>query len=205
MTGGFTSAASEQAGKTSVPCPYCWAALQPGDSFCPICGSRLEGHRSPPVSLPPAPLYQTPMREQPPPNRTYAYLALACAAAVIAGSLGPWVTITAAFFGTIDVRGTKGDGDLTLGLSLAAGLLMALACSAPRRRWPAVLAAVGFLAAAAIGAYDWNNVSDRLADSAGEEFIASAGVGWGLYLVTIGAVAGAIFAGLHIRGVHSHP
>jgi hypothetical protein len=98
--------------------------------------------------------------------------ALASAAAIIAGSLGPWVTA-----GPFSVGGTHGDGDY----SLALGIIALILIIAERSR-PAVAAVAG--AALAIGAVDASMVL-RTDDSE----IFDVGLGWGLIVLPLGAAS----------------
>jgi len=128
------------------------------------------------------------------PNLGAAYVVIAAALAVIVGSIGPWATVTIAFLGQMKLSGQSCDGEYTVWGGVIAGLLMGAVCLNPRRAGIAALSALLMLLVAGIGIYDWMNVNDAVSDARGERFVASASVGWGLVMVTIGGLIGAIAA-----------
>ena len=101
------------------------------------------------------------------------------------GSLLPWASIQTVF-GNVGVAGTNGDGKLTIGLALVGGLGLLLASS---RGWR-VVSLIAALAAAAVVAYDWANLSSK-ASAVSNEY-ATATVGVGLYVCLIGALAAVV-------------
>jgi RNA polymerase subunit RPABC4/transcription elongation factor Spt4 len=187
-------------------CPYCAAEIRPGDAFCPACGSRLPTPTPVPAQSPDksrplrtstayAPgLERRAGRAELRPGLVAAYVAIVASLAVIVGSIGPWATVTAAFFGQIEVGGLSGDGKLTVWGGVIAGVLMLAVCANPRRAGFAVLAALSLLLVAGVGIYDWMNVSDAAREAEGQRFAAAVGVGWGLVLVTFGGVIGTVCA-----------
>ena len=106
---------------------------------------------------------------------------VAAGAAVAMGSLMPWATVTTGF-GSANMAGTEGDGVITLALGAGAAVFGGFL-----KRWPAFAL---FALAAAVSIYDFSNISDRASEVSSE--FARASVGWGLWLVIAGAIAGAI-------------
>lgn len=102
---------------------------------------------------------------------------------VLLGSLLPWATVDTGF-GSISVRGTEGDGVLTLLLALAGG---AAAVAVVMARKP--MAAIGGIVAGGlallIGAYDFIDLA-RVSGGGG---LVEASVGFGLWLVLLGSLA----------------
>jgi hypothetical protein len=125
--------------------------------------------------------------------------AAACALLVVVGSVGPWVTLNmGAGRGSVElgtVRGTTGDGQLTLALGLVAAVAMLLRARWPARwRWLAWAAPVPFVLAALAGGYDWWHLRRIAAVSFLKGMDFTTNVGWGLVVVTLGAAAGGILA-----------
>lgn len=124
---------------------------------------------------------------------TPGYLAIAAAVLVIVGSLGPWVSMVAPYFGSLTMSGTDGDGKLSLGCGLAASVLLGFLVTSHRSGvWLGLLAAIAFGIAAAIGIYDWQNLSEAV--GADDEVAVFARVGWGLQAMTLGAITGTILS-----------
>lgn len=127
-------------------------------------------------------------------SSTPGLLAIAAAALVIVGSLGPWVSIVAPFVGSLSVSGTDGDGKLSLVCGLAATVLLAFLVTSNRSSvWLGVLAAVVLGIAGAIGVYDWQNIG-AAAGVADDDIALLARVGWGLKAMTLGAIAGTVLS-----------
>jgi hypothetical protein len=108
---------------------------------------------------------------------------IASGAAVVVGSLMPWISVATAF-GSVSVSGTEGDGVITLGAGIVAAVLSAL-----RRRLAALIV---FALTALVAGYDVVTVSQQAEDVTTDYVRAS--VGWGLWLTLAGAVAGFILA-----------
>jgi hypothetical protein len=107
------------------------------------------------------------------------YAIVGGAAAVLLGSVLPWVVVNAPLVGRIEVAGTEGDGKITL-------LLGALAFTCLARSGWKVLGILSTLGAVAVAIYDVTNVSNAISEASGS---VSASVGMGLWLVLAGAVA----------------
>lgn len=110
------------------------------------------------------------------PLTTREYLIGAGGLAVLIGSFLPWAT---AFGGLAEKRGTEGDGVITLVCGIAMLLLGYLWYRSGNRSWK-----VAYIVAAALAAVV--AVVD-IADVGGTEGIS---IGYGLWIVLIGAVAG---------------
>jgi hypothetical protein len=104
------------------------------------------------------------------------------AGAGVIGSVMTWISV-ATVFGSIDVKGTQGDGQITLGLGIAAVVLGLL-----HRYLLAVIAAVLGIA---VSAYDLVNITSK-ADDISNDF-AHASAGEGLYVCLGGFIVAAIF------------
>jgi len=100
---------------------------------------------------------------------------------VIVGSVMPWATVKSVF-GEINVSGTDGDGVLTL----VGGVVVLVLVLAQKYLASLIVATV----TAAVLIYDYLNITRSL-DLDDNEF-ASASVGWGIQLATIGAVVAVI-------------
>ncbi|MGE5595105.1 MAG: hypothetical protein ACM3S1_03605 [Hyphomicrobiales bacterium] len=112
-----------------------------------------------------------------------------CSVLVAVGSLNPWARVL-----FISVKGTEGDGMLTLILALAAGAIAVIRLARPNSRWPMFLVAALFGVCAIIGIKDWVNVADVAADADAALFDAGVEVGWGLILVALASVAGTLLS-----------
>lgn len=125
---------------------------------------------------------------------TPGHLAIASAVLVIVGSLGPWVSLVAPFVGSLSVSGTEGDGKITLGCGIAAAVMLAfLVTSNQSGVWLGLFAGIALGIAAVVGIVDWGNVGDEISTS-DQEFQGLASVGWGLKVMTVGAIVGAILS-----------
>lgn len=127
------------------------------------------------------------------PSRTAGFLAIGAGVQVVIGSLGPWVSVQAAFLGSMSVSGMDGDGKITIVCGVIALTPLAFLVSSPDRRWMGVVAALVLGLCALIGIIDWQDVNDRTA-TVDDDTPVFARVGWGLQLVTLGGAAGAIMA-----------
>lgn len=109
-----------------------------------------------------------------------------CALLVVIGSFAPWARVV-----FITVNGTDGDGVLTMILGIAAGIGAVVRIARPAaHRWLAWMLLVLFGLAAAIAIYDWANLS-RVTD---DDAIFKIEVGWGLPVLALSALAGAVLA-----------
>jgi hypothetical protein len=113
---------------------------------------------------------------------------------MVMGSLGPWGTV----FG-ISVAGTKGDGVYTLafGVMAAVALWRAWATGGSRMLTSCAALAGGVLA---VGLYDYQRIArgpdpdefttgNELSDAFAEGIASTVAVGWGLYVLILGAAA----------------
>lgn len=105
-----------------------------------------------------------------------------CAALVMLGSIGPWVTNADGA-----ASGTSGDGVLTLLLGVVATAFLFLheRTAAAKRRVLRVSAALAFLASAFVG----GNIMNTIWTSDEEIIVVS--VGWGLWIVVLASIVGA--------------
>lgn len=125
---------------------------------------------------------------------TPGYLGIAAAVLVIVGSLGPWVTATLPFVGAFTVSGTDGDGKATLCCGILAGALIAfLVTSNQSGVWLGIIAGIGLGIAAVVGIVDWGNISDEISSS-DQDLEGLVRVGWGLQVMTISAIVGAVLS-----------
>ena len=104
---------------------------------------------------------------------------------VAVGSLLPWASLSSPF-GTVSVPGTRGDGQITLVLSV----LIGIAAFAWWRRsgLTRVIQAAVVLMAALVVVIGWNDMSG-MSEAVSETDVGLASVGAGLYLVVIGGLA----------------
>jgi len=117
---------------------------------------------------------------------------VAGAAAAIIGALLPWVTASAAFVGAISRNGIDGDGRLTAGLGLIAGIVALVSFRAPTGPERANLIAVGVIGViiTAVGVYDYVHVKNALDGLTAEQRrLIVATVGVGLYVTIAGGAA----------------
>jgi hypothetical protein len=118
-------------------------------------------------------------------------ISLLGALVVVAGSLGPWVDT---IFGS--VSGMAGDGKITLGAAIAAGLFVVLGSSRLGGTVSVILTVLSAAVAGVVAVIDLDEVGSRVADT--ELFGTQvASTGWGLYAVAAGAaviVIGAVFS-----------
>ncbi len=129
-----------------------------------------------------------------PTRRTLLQITAAGIAAIVVGSLGPWVIILG-----FSVSGTEGDGTYALLLALVAALALWRAWVTASKGMLIACAILGALMLA-IGLYDYNHITSAseavdvaedvdLESSLAASFAGLASVGWGLYVVILGAAA----------------
>lgn len=120
------------------------------------------------------------------------WLLLGTAVLVIIGSLTPWVTIHI-FDQSATIDGTTGDGKLTIfcgGIVAVTGLLIGLRQG---RLWTSIVALVFAVVTVLIGFADLGNISQLYGPA--KDFPDSVfSVGFGLWLVLIGGVAGLVLS-----------
>jgi hypothetical protein len=131
---------------------------------------------------PPPPLRSTARLDA---GRVGHLIGIAGCAAVVVGSLGPWATV-GTLFGRVSIAGTSGDGALTIVAALVAAA--GFATSFWWLRW------LGTLTALIVGGYDWRHLRSRIADVNASTDGAQAAVGWGLWIVLIGALVATVAA-----------
>ena len=102
------------------------------------------------------------------------WLAISGAGALILGAVSPWAEVLG---GALSVKGTSGDGKLVLLIAGVAILAMAL-----KRMWVPYL--IAGLLAGAIAVYHIVDIQDSIGS---DERAFGASVGWGLYVVLVGA------------------
>lgn len=134
-----------------------------------------------------------PVARQPEITRVPGIAAIVAAALICLGSMAPWATVSVALSGTIDIAGSDRDGQLTLILGIVVAVLLAIDLVVPRGVFSG-LAGIASLFIAGTGIVDWRNVGDVLKDVRGEPMVLSAGVGWGLVLVTVAGVLAAVLS-----------
>lgn len=126
-------------------------------------------------------------------NRNLIILLIA-AMAVIVGSAGPWAHVW-----IVTVNGTAGDGQISLIAGGIAGILAFLEFNrAKLSRGRNIGMLLLFGGAAALGVYHWINLGSLTVDST---FPAS--LGWGLPVLTVGGVIGAITAFVQLGHVNA--
>lgn len=161
-------------------CGVCDTPRPAGASFCANCGNAFT---RPPASTPPPPPV--------PPGAVTTFSIAAAAVAVggglmVAGAFLPWVTANVVFTSISRTGLELGDGNITLVLGIAIGLIGIAATLAGGRsgfRWfTAILAIVGLV----VVAYDFIELQNRL-DTIDESFRGLATVGVGLYATGAGA------------------
>ena len=127
----------------------------------------------------------TPTQTSPAPLPGRAITLLVCGILVVVGSLGPWAT-----FLFVSANGTDGDGVLTLIFGVVVLVVAVLRLMRPaERQWLPWLAFVLLALSAAIGIYNWADIS-----STGDGELLGVNVGWGLVVTTLAAIAGAAVA-----------
>lgn len=148
----------------------------------------------PPLSAAPSPWPPAPPGPPPAPvpsgYSTAEKVALGGAGLAALGSLLPWASVTS-IFGTISVNGTDGDGIITLVLAIVAGGLV-LARKAP------VAALVLLAIVALVAVIDIADIAGAVDDEELGDF-ATVSVGFGLWLVALGAAAGLFGTIQHLR------
>lgn len=123
-------------------------------------------------------------------NSSSRTVALAACAAIVVGSIGPWVSTP-----IIDKAGTDGDGLVTLLLAVIGGLVI---LRSPKSRWLLIPAIFGILIAG-VAVYDLIEVmSNSEAELFGEP-VDIIDPGWGLWLTTIASVPFLIASYWHYR------
>jgi hypothetical protein len=117
--------------------------------------------------------------------RVSTAVAMLGAAAVLVGSVGPWVTTP---FGSISGVSGKTDGWVTLGCAVADFCLLA---ARARRPWASVLAFVAFAGALGIAGFDGGRVVEATSTLTVFE-VHVAGARWGIFVVGAGAAVACI-------------
>jgi hypothetical protein len=122
---------------------------------------------------------------------TVSALAVAGGALVALGSIMPWAKVSVLDFLSVSVRGTEGDGWISLGL----GVLLALVgvVGLVRGRFVRVAALVLGLGSLALAVYEMTQVSGALDDLGAEAAgVAHVSMGIGLWILLIGGVIGVV-------------
>lgn len=125
------------------------------------------------------------------------------AVGLIIGAFLPWVTLTAIFIGTVSFAGTEGDGLITLGLGVLAGVVAGrtIFTARPAGRGIAITLVVVAAIATLVAGYDLTNIQRAVWDLP-DDVPGKASVGIGLWLTTLAAVAllaGGILALTRVR------
>lgn len=129
------------------------------------------------------------------PLSTAGKVALVGAAAALAGSFLPWVSVITVF-GTIEVSGFDGgDGKLTAAAAIGAMLFGYFGLS--KRNGVAGIGVASAIIGLAISMYDWKNASEVVGEDS--EF-ARASIGYGLYLCVAGFTVCAVALISAMRG-----
>lgn len=111
-------------------------------------------------------------------------VAMVGGASALVGSFLPWASIFSVF-GTIEVSGFDGDGQLTAAAATAA-LLLGYFGLANRKNGMVVTGIIAAALGLAVSAYDWIHLSSTA--KAASSSVATASPGYGLYLCTVGFV-----------------
>jgi hypothetical protein len=142
------------------------------------------------------------------------YLIFGAAAAVIAGSFLPWVTVNAPLLGHSSLAGTDGDGKLTLAIGAGIAVTAAVALAGYRSLWVGLVTLVLAAVAGTIATVDLIDVNERIgelresipADSPlgqDEGFPVDANAGAGLFVVLVGSVIALVGGFILITGHRS--
>jgi hypothetical protein len=136
------------------------------------------------------------VRLAPPKQPAARWVALGSAVGLLLGAILPWISASS-LFGSVAVNGIEGDGKITAGLGVAAGIVL-LTTIGSRRRVACVAVAIMGAVAALVGWYDWTQAQDRVRVVNNESDLVHASVGIGMYL-TMAAAITLIVAALNLR------
>lgn len=158
-----------------VNCPECGHQVSESATTCPNCGHPLPGDAGAQVSKSLDVTY---------PPATALIFAMIAAAALVIGSLLPWISVRS-IFGTLNASGIEGDGVLTL---VAGGLLGALSGVAwSKRNASKTTGILIVLLGAATGLIAFNVFSNVAGAADLNDDLVFTAVGSGLWLVILGA------------------
>lgn len=135
-------------------------------------------------------------------NKNRLFILISSAAAIL-GSLLPWATVSAGFFGSMSVSGTQGDGTFIIILAVVA---IVLACLKDyKTELPKNFATAVFVIGAVQSVIMLLNLINigRMFGSQGAELKAygvAVHIGIGFFLVLLAAVATAVFGAMAISG-----
>ncbi|MEO8694284.1 MAG: DUF2510 domain-containing protein [Acidimicrobiales bacterium] len=118
-------------------------------------------------------------------KRTWMLALFLSGVATIAGAFMTWASVTAPFFGTINMSGTDGDGKIT---GVAGAAVVACGWFAINRgpqTWALVLALLAGLGVTAVGGWDLIDIQNSVDDSG----LALVRVGSGLWLTVVAGIA----------------
>ncbi len=111
---------------------------------------------------------------------------IAAALLVLIGSTGPWAKV---WF--ITVSGLDGDGKITAALALICGGLLAYRAAKPATsRWIPAVAAAAFAVCLIFGLYYLVDLQSFINEDQAEDDLFIVQVGWGLYVLVLGALGG---------------
>jgi hypothetical protein len=159
-------------------CPACGREVPDGAATCPACGHALDEES--------AALGETGAA------RPWGRAMLIGAAAVVLGSFLPWATVST-FIGSVNVFGTEGDGVLTLFIGAVLAFVAFRALSPGITRGATIFAIVACLILFAIALYDFIDIQRVASDlSSVSDDVASASVGYGLWIVLIGSAVATV-------------
>ncbi len=170
---------------TLITCPECGHEV-PGDAAtCANCGHPLTGE--PALPSDPARAAAAPDRAAP-----WSRAMLIGAAAVVLGSFLPWASVSI-FVGSINVSGTDGDGVLTLFIGAVLAFVAFRAMKPGITRGATIFAIVACLILFGIALYDFIDIQRVASDlSSFSDDVASASVGYGLWIVLIGSAVATV-------------
>jgi preprotein translocase subunit YajC len=122
-------------------------------------------------------------------SQTPALLQLGCAIAVIVGAFGPWLS-GSVVFGSLTNHGSDNpDGKLVLAIGVAAAFVAIAELMGVTHPLLPAISFIIFCFAVIAGIVDFRDIQDRV-NSAPAGVVAS--IGWGIYVVLIGGIVGAI-------------
>lgn len=116
---------------------------------------------------------------------------------IVVGSMGPWAQARV-FTAEFSVSGLKGDGVITLVLSLTAAVFLGVGGFLPNLRWafwPVVAALIAAGVCLLFGLIDTVNIGSKL--NSGTE-LAGGSIGWGLVLVLLGSAVAVTGSVVHL-------
>ena len=188
-----------------MTCTNCNEEVPASVRFCPSCGTAA-GSSPPPAppatagsGAPAAPAAAVPSGDL----KRLAQVIIGGGALLVLGSLLPWASVRA-FFGTVTVNGTEGDGVITLVIGAVIAFLGFRLLNGLSRKMTIGALVLSVLMVALV-IFELADISSAISADEVDDLDVEVNPGTGLYLCGLGAAASTIGSALRLRSRPTEP